>query len=99
MFTQKQIEAAAEYLKKNQHLLSWSELAKSALEAAEAEAWEPIDSAPKDGTDIWLGRSGTDNGRLIGFWYRPWGTWNYYSPGKLGFTPTHWRPIPPAPQA
>jgi hypothetical protein len=36
MFTQKQIEAAAEFLKKNQHLLSWSELAKGALEAAEA---------------------------------------------------------------
>jgi hypothetical protein len=48
MFTQKQIDAAAESLKKNQHVLSWSELAKATLEAAEAAAWEPIDAAPKD---------------------------------------------------
>jgi hypothetical protein len=48
MFTQKQIEAAAEFLKQNQHVLSWSELAKATLEAAEAAAWQPIDMLPEE---------------------------------------------------
>ena len=65
-----------------------------------AGAWQPIETAPKDGTDIWLGRFGAHNERLIGFWYKPHKHWkDYYSSGELCFTPTHWRPLQTAPTA
>jgi len=64
--------------------------------AAAQPKWQPIESAPKDGTEVLLcsrrGRiasgcwSGADRKNKTGFW-----TWPY-----IDQEPTHWMPTPPA---
>jgi hypothetical protein len=76
------------------------------VEALEAErGWQPIETAPKDGSAVWLW-----NGyrRCIG-WYSEYadhsGGWHRQSLigeplGKRDIDPeTHWMPLPPAPSA
>jgi hypothetical protein len=60
--------------------------------------WEGIDSAPKDGTHILLW-DGEDI--ILGLYashkieeFR----WSVASDGEGGLRPTHWQPLPPAPQ-
>ena len=56
MFTQKQIEAAADMIRREHYAAYGIQMqpgvamimAKAALEAAEAAAWEPIETATKD---------------------------------------------------
>jgi hypothetical protein len=59
--------------------------------------WQPIETAPKDGTlvDLWSGLHGnrwTDYSWAAGRWWR-------YSFGyePFEFNPTHWMPIPSPP--
>ena len=68
------------------------------------ESWQPIDTAPKDGTDIWLGNK---NNIRVGFWaggksYECRGTvdggWRDNGVSDLHFTPTHWKPVPNTPE-
>jgi hypothetical protein len=60
MPTDKQVEAVARTLAaRRQYNPPWElfvDDARAALEAAEAAAWQPIDTAPQDGTpvDLWL---------------------------------------------
>jgi hypothetical protein len=82
--------------------------------------WQPIETAPKDGTviDLWINGSRTPDA----YWGRPdhtcgeagrycdccptydgWvdSTFMHYlngDDGMLGHEPTHWMPLPPAPQ-
>ncbi|WP_396660643.1 DUF551 domain-containing protein [Methylobacterium bullatum] len=73
------------------------------------EGWEPIETAPKDGTevDLWAVK---DHGRSAGrrtncHWGRPvFGAEYFGNPGWRGLenqysseTPTHWRPLPAPP--
>lgn len=66
--------------------------------------WQPIETAPKDGTYILLG--GCKHGPAVRIGY--WGPGRYdhrrreYERGwadgpAYGFNPTHWMPLPPAP--
>lgn len=69
-------------------------------------AWQPIETAPKDGTEIyvwapgWNGRGplvrtawcGTQDG-ACGFWMNEFLNGSYGCP----FKPAHWTPIPPPP--
>lgn len=64
--------------------------------------WNPIESAPRDGTriDIWVPREG----RLVNCWHQN-GLWLFDSsiidddtPGVVYEAPTHWMPIPPPPE-
>lgn len=59
---------------------------------AAADEWRPIETAPKDGTHILLGRKGEP---VCEGFYDDWsdGQW------ACDFTPTHWRPMPKAPEA
>ena len=57
-----------------------------------ADQWMPIESAPRDGTHILLGRKGEP---VCEGFYDDWsdGQW------ACAFTPTHWRPLPAPPEA
>lgn len=63
--------------------------------------WQPIETAPKDGTPIWLY---TASGQCEGYWN--YGEWvqdaiycTYDGTGGPAFecSPTHWMPLPPPP--
>lgn len=85
---------------------------RAALLAADAAAWEPMDTAPRDGTEIVLCRAISADGTPItgssfgvfcqvAAW---WGEeeWIVYcsqvQEPRLHFEPTHWRPLPTAPK-
>ena len=73
----------------------WKRVA-DALEAARKDGWQPIETAPKDGSEIIL--FDPDYSQRSGFEGRysaPRGNWlsSYDSPVK----PTHWMPLPPPP--
>ena len=73
------------------------EIWQAAMAHKEADAWQPINTAPRDGTTLLLrsakGRIASgDFGQPIG-WANPkcW-IWPY-----LNQEPTHWQPLPAAP--
>lgn len=64
--------------------------------------WQPIETAPKDGTAIWVAT--IYNGHGTGFMepvrtYRHhYGEWtNIYTYNSIDWKPTHWMPLPAAP--
>lgn len=67
------------------------------------DKWQPIETAPKDGTDIILARPEDDD-----CWYAiaQWWVagWAFMSgrvgdmPALIGFEPTHWMPLPSPPK-
>ncbi len=66
-------------------------------------SWQPIDTAPKDGTPI-LGWDGRD--LAVVYWYafeHPGGAWFLSTvdlSGADGLSqPTHWQPLPEPPEA
>ncbi len=91
---------------------AWRKSAKAALEAAERSRWQPIETAPRDGTiiDVWLGDSDASD---VKFYCTP-GTcrscgW-FWKDGKfrpsMGLStittfivPTHWQHLPPPPES
>ncbi len=62
--------------------------------------WQPIETAPKDGTLIIVGCPGSPHLWDVGRWEKMkrvpdrWAN----SMGALPFTPTHWQPIPEPPE-
>lgn len=69
------------------------------------EGWQSIESAPKDGSFIWLA---TKDHMRIGYWYvvtddpskEHWADMaraEARGPRDLLFTPTHWRSLPELP--
>jgi hypothetical protein len=68
-------------------------------EAREIMRWRPIETAPKDGSSIlaiWRWGDNPDNGAETHMVVRWCGWWD-----AQGFTqpePTHWMPLPPAPE-
>lgn len=68
-------------------------------------AWQPIESVPKDGTKVLLGRfvKECQCGRSSFIevdWYRQQGEASYTGFGRfsLHWPPTHWMPLPPPPE-
>lgn len=117
MTTPKQIEAATHAIWNIRKYAdpAWvdsSQLAQAALDAAEAAAWEPIETAPKDGTiiDVWLGDAdASDVEFYCGRDTRRSASWRWLD-GKwrpemglvsvpMFVVPTHWRPLPKGPRA
>ena len=65
------------------------------------QGWQPIESAPKDGTDIilwlpWIGRVRTGRWTMHKRWSADFGV--AYRLPLLG-EPTHWMPLPAPPVA
>lgn len=104
MITDKMVEAALHQWRFG-NATSQFDAMRAALEAADAAAWETIDTAPKDGTKIlgyWPGglvsptRWDDDRYRenYVPFWTHPYA-------GKLRARhepPTHWRRLPAGPK-
>jgi hypothetical protein len=57
--------------------------------------WQPIETAPKDGTEI-LAWVEVKQKRMVMSFDRKWGAW-ISSPGRYSYQPTRWTPLPPAP--
>jgi hypothetical protein len=64
-----------------------------AAPAAPAPAWQPIDTAPKDG-DVLIYVTETDE-QFVAYWDDCW----RFAPNAKLKTPTHWMPLPAAPEA
>lgn len=66
-----------------------------AAEARVAPRWQPIDTAVKDGTRILIVN---DKGLVVvARWQSGWDTWHSV-PGAYAVKPTHWMPLPSAPE-
>lgn len=65
--------------------------------------WQPIDTAPKDGTRVLLYDRfcrEPEHARFVGFWAQDArdSTWKWWScPGAFIRRPTHWHPLPEPP--
>jgi len=62
--------------------------------------WQPIETAPTDGTTIFASNSRMGQRGMVHYNGAEWemvnGLTNY--PAGVGFYPTHWVPLPPAPE-
>lgn len=59
-----------------------------------AASWEPIESAPKDGTNILGGIEGLPRSQGEMFWDRDaWRTWDGENHTRTVTWPTHWQPM------
>ena len=79
-----------------------------AIQFQQEQGWQPIETAPKDGTPIWLVEDGGPLGLLIphqfvGYWrddtrYVAGGFWQVLT-NEHGSNPTHWMLLPNPPSA
>lgn len=71
----------------------------------DAMVWQPIETAPKDGTVVLAVTVEAQNpkARLAWFegegWVRIWKSENFVIDGPLRWRPTHWMPLPASPAA
>lgn len=106
MITDEMVEVAAKFVRDTH------EAVRAALEAADAAAWQPIETAPKDATKIlafglWAGQiNGPDEVPTvqIALWSDgrsdyPGFAWNVVGTDAYAawIKPTHWRPLPGPP--
>lgn len=69
--------------------------AKAALSAQDVARWHPIETAPKDGTDVLLSSPHWHGDVVVGCWsFEGWRDRD--DSDKLA--PTHWMPLPAAPE-
>jgi hypothetical protein len=59
--------------------------------------WQPIETAPKDGTCILIsnGKDGIFSGMYVGYWYQE-GGWKFSIKNRIPDA-THWMPLPAPP--
>ena len=113
MITETMVEAACRALATNMSAIPWDEYGeenrcdvrkgmRAALEAADAAAWQPIETAPKDGTDILV--SMWEDHQLVVVSFdetQPKSKFPWLGvpdgPGYAASAPTHWRPLPEPP--
>jgi len=73
----------------------------AAAPASLASQWQPIETAPKDGTEILLcfGSDKNSQGLLHARWHEPFPNWLAVSYGReILDAPTHWQPLPAPPK-
>ncbi len=59
-------------------------------------AWEPISTAPKDGTELLLAHKFA----FVGRWFQPgFGTEGWWTANAMPVEPTHWQHLPQPPEA
>jgi hypothetical protein len=61
--------------------------------------WQPIETAPKDGTPVFIAWAGTNFHPMVA--HAEDGVWGYLMPDLAFYhasrPPTHWMPLPPPP--
>ncbi len=113
MLNEKIVEAVAEAIKAADPCCddNWDyrDEARAAITADQAAAWQPIETAPKDGSEIILGCAGKNGWSGAGFYHdgsqckRSDGGWfgeddrNNLLIAK-DIDVTHWMPLPPPPK-
>lgn len=62
--------------------------------------WLPIDSAPRDGSDILTFDAVLGQYEISGYWVNPPRYWDgrHWGDGEYYHQPTHWLPLPPPPK-
>jgi Protein of unknown function (DUF551) len=100
MTTQAEIEAAIlaakEWLPTDTPDINVRHTVGAALEAAACARWQPIDTAPKDGTPIFGYWPLSDGPAFDVIW---WDEHLQWTDGDFHFhKPTHWQPLPEAPK-
>ena len=73
----------------------YDDLRARAVEMERAQQWRPIAEAPRDGTSVLLGWSGHDDWTCTACWSE--GGWSADNYLEWMTQPTHFRPLPPAP--
>jgi len=74
---------------------AYTRLRARAAEMERAQQWRPIAEAPRDGTSVLLGWSGHDDWTCTAYWNGDaWSADNFL---EWMTQPTHFRPLPPAP--
>lgn len=72
---------------------------RSGAVSAEPPAWQPIETAPRDGTKILVYiQSASLDWRIVARAFDEHDGW-YSDPGKHHVRPTHWMPLPDPPSA
>lgn len=75
--------------------------AYAAAKVREAQRWQPIETAPKDGTPVLLFarlESAEASTRVVGsFILGEWLAQSYVGQNKAVLVPSHWMPLPPFP--
>jgi hypothetical protein len=84
-------------LMSHRHQQDWQAVANVVIQAHEAQRWQAIESAPKDGTEVllWVDYSRTQimtGSYSFGSWFPTDGD------KPICGLPTHWSPIPAPPQ-
>lgn len=62
---------------------------------SDTNSWQPMETAPKDGTEI-LGFLLVANKSRAILWRKDWNQWQTV-PGYATARPTHWQPLPAPP--
>lgn len=76
-------------------------IARAAIAALEGSEWRPIETAPRDGTEVlgcWDAPTPEYKARGVLIWDEHYGNW-ISIPGHWRKEPTHWRPLPAPPRA
>lgn len=60
--------------------------------------WQPIETAPRDGTDVLFFDPNTEEGGSVMLGRYEDGEWFDHSRDSFNRTPTHWMPLPPPPE-
>lgn len=64
----------------------------------EMVTWRPIETAPKDGTEILVNTNAYECGCVIAKWFKYNGREAFRDWDADAHTPTHWLPLPPPPK-
>lgn len=94
-------------------VVAYQRLCREALAAIQSQpdvvvgGWQPIETAPKDGTRVLLYLAAPWSRLELARWYQPWGNWQTDGDEPDQFRdeycgigsqlPTHWQPLPPPP--
>lgn len=63
-----------------------------------ASGWQPIETAPKDGTHFWAFEEASEEKQYVCWWKDDFSNWEgWTTTWDDEPNPTHWQPLPPPP--